>query len=353
MHRSSKRLFGIGVPMAGIAAAVCGRTTMPVFAYLIVMVASLGAADAFRRAAGRLMSTRKVMGALIVAVLMIAAATAGLTYALPDAMLVLIAGGLFAAVRCTEELFASQGDLTSATLTDVLSFIALSAALLIPGNTPLYCCIAGAGALIVGGTIAAGFSRRELPQINAAILREVPAALIGTALYPGALFAAGWLLLDVNFADPALICGFFAGMILLELAKSAVRRSKFESSGLKIGVSVGILLISLAAVGVGCFWYQAELPMGVAAVLLAGACAMILYAPLDWESIIAAIIMLAAAALIAIGITPEHCSFPQEIFIGPAAGIALCVLMIRQWMQLARQARASRIRKRAMKRSRS
>ena len=87
--------------------------------------------------------------------------------------------------------------------------------------------------------------------------------------------------------------------------------------------------------------------------MLAAGCSMLLYGPFDWESITAAVISLAGAALTAVGITPAFTSFPNEIFIGPAASIVVCLLMLRQWGQLFRQARANRIRKRAMKKSRS
>lgn len=354
MHRSSLRLFGVGVPLAGITAVACGHSeaALAVFTYLLISVASLGAADAFRCAAGKQLSTRKVMGSLILALLLVALGTAGAIYALPDAMLMILCGGLLAAVRCTEELFASQGDLTSARVTDALSFIALSAALLIPGDTPLYCCIAAGGTLIVGGTIAAGFSRRELPQLNGAIFREIPFALLRTVLYPALFLDAVWML-KLDASDPAILCGFFAGLMLIELAKTAARRGKEESAGLKIGVSVGILLISLAVFALGCYWYGADLPMGVAALLLAAACALVMYAPVDWETIAAIVVMIAAVALTVIGISPDSGSFPLEIFIGPAAGIVLCLLMVRQWAQLFRQSRANRIRKRALKKSRS
>ena len=365
MHRAPARLYGFGVPLAGLIAVIFGQAPAAfsmVIAYLLISTLTLGAPDAFRCAAGKLMSTKKVMGSLIFAIALVVIVFFGGMLALAEipslpidvesAFFYMLAGCAFTAVRCLEELFASQGDPTSARMTCLITVITLSAALLIPGETAIYCGLAGLGWLLVGSCLAMDFTKKEMPQLNGAIFREIPFALLRTLLYPAIFFGTVWLL-KLDSADPALICGFFAGLILIELAKSPVRRAKDESAGLKIGVSVGVLVIGLAIFALSCFWYGAQLPLGVAAVLLAGACALVMYAPLDWESLLAAMALLASAGLISIGITPDVCSFPQEILIGPAIGILLCLLMAKQWALLLRKARANRIRRRAMKRSRS
>lgn len=359
MRKTGPKLCGFGVPLALLAAALCGQTELAAWLavfHLAANLASLAAPDAFSRAAARLLSTKKVMGSLLIALLLTAIGAGALIFA--DSRLNLFTpslvaiGAVLTAIRCVEELFLSQGDLTSARLTDALTFIALTAGLLIPGDKPLYC-LAGTGAtLALSGIIAAGFSRRELPRPNLANLREIPAALLRTALYP-ALCAGMLVFSPTDWHPTAVVSGFLAGQILTESAKSTFRRDKFESAGLKIGVSVGILLSTAALAALGCIWYDLPLHQIPAMLLLAAAAALLLYGPFDWETIAAAIVSLAAAAAIAIRITPEQCSFPMEIFVGPAAGIILCILMIRQWAQLARQCRANRIRKRAMKRSRS
>ena len=268
-------------------------------------------------------------------------------------------------VRCFEELFVSQGDRFSAWLTDALSCIALTACLLIPMNDLVQAevvLIVSAVLLLISGAIGLGFARRELPQLNRAIFKEIPAALLRTLLFPAlwlaaSVIAAPHLLFDGSWTEGFYLPDFTlpAGLIFMELAKSTFRRDKFESAGLKIGVVVSELVISLAIFAF--FWFLPVYYTGpvsvIAVMLLAGTCSMILYAPFDWESIAATLVMLTGSALSIVGITPEYCSFPYEVFIGPAVGLILCILMLRQWGELFRARRANRIRKRAMKRSRS
>lgn len=373
MRKTNLRLHGIAVPLACLTAMCLGAGDvgfMLILTYLLASVLSLGAPDAFHRASAKLMSTRKVMGALLIAILMIAlgcGAAFVLWRGLFDLtnLFWLIAGGMMAVVRCFEELFVSQGDETSARITDALSFIALTACLLIPMNELVQAevvLIVSAVLLVISGAIGLGFARKELLQLNWAIFREIPAALLRTLLFP-----AVWLVAMVFTITASLILDGgalpegiyltqyapFAGLIFMEMAKSTFRRDKFESAGLKIGVAVSELLISLAIFAAAMFLPVYGAAAAMVLMLLAGVCAMILYAPFDWESIAATLVMLAGSALTCVGVTPEYCSFPYEVFIGPIVGLILCILMLRQWGELFRARRANRIRKKAMKRSRS
>ena len=352
MKRSGQKLYGFGVPAAMIAVSLCGFKELAFWIaafHLLITGASLAAPDAFSRSAGKLLSTKKVMGGLITALLMVILACGALVFADILTPSLLILGAVLTAIRCVEELFASQGDMTSAALTDVLTFIGLTAGALIPGVTVVHCIIGAGGTLAVSGLIAAGFSRREWPKPNAAIFREIPAAMLRTLLFP-ALFVGMLWLWGENSIRIEPVLGYFAGQMLLEAGKSTFRRGKFESAGLKTGVALTVLLFALAMTGLGCFWYPVSLEHITAVVMLAAGCALLLYGPFDWESLTAAAICLAGAALTAVGITPAQQSFPNEIFIGPAAGLILCALMFREWGQLYRQARANRIRKKAMRR---
>lgn len=367
MRKTNLRLHGIAVPLSYLTAMCLGAGDvgyMLILTYLLASVLSLGAPDAFHRSSAKLMSTRKVMGALLIAILMIALGC-GAAFVLRRGLFDLtnlfwlIASGMMAVVRCFEELFVSQGDETSARITDALSYIALTTCLLIPMDDLVraeVAMIASGGVLLISGAIGLGFARKELPQLNPAIFKEIPAALLRTLLFP-----VVWLVASV-FADAfgAPPEGIYlpnftlpAGLIFMELAKSTFRRDKFESAGLKIGVAVSELLISLAIFAAAMFLPVNGAAAAMAIMLLAGVCAMILYAPFDWESIAATIVMLVGVVAIIIGITPAGYSFPYEILVGPAVGIVLCGLMFNQWRELMRGHRANRIRKKAMKRSRS
>ena len=171
MRKSGLRIHGIAVPLACLTAMCLGAGDvgfMLFLAYLMASILSLGAPDAFHRASAKLMSTRKVMGALLIAILMIALGC-GAAFALWRGLFDLtnlfwlIAGGMMAVVRCFEELFVSQGDETSARITDTLSFIALTACLLIPMND----LVRAEVAMIASGRIdVSKFRTEEFPLEN-------------------------------------------------------------------------------------------------------------------------------------------------------------------------------------------
>lgn len=373
MRKTGPNLCGIGVPLACLIANCFGKdygAFMLIENYLMASIFSLGAADAFRRASAKLMSTRKVMGSLLISILLTVLGCVGLglwrsSWSALTLLYWLISCGMLVIVRCFEELFISQGDRFSAWLTDALSCIALTACLLIPMNELVQAevvLIASAVLLVISGAIGLGFARKELPQLNRAVFKEIPAALLRTLLFPALWLAASVIATPHLLFDGSWSEGFYlpdytlpAGLIFMELAKSTFRRDKFESAGLKIGVAVSELVLNAAIFAIFCFLpvYYTGPASAMAVLLLAGVCAMILYAPFDWESIAAALVMLAGSVLIIVGITPEYCSFPYEVFIGPAVGLILCILMLRQWAELFRARRANRIRKRAMKKSRS
>lgn len=368
MRRTGPRLYGFGVPLACLVGAMFGdfdSTSLMIMLYMMSQLCSLGAPDAFSRAAAGQISTKKVMGSLIGAAILslIPAAVLFFTVCEADWRELIVLGPVALAVitRCFEELFASQNDSASATITTALTAVLLGGALSLVGDhsygdpeSAAELAATGVVALISGG-IALGFSRRELPRPNFAILKQVPAALTRLLLYPA--LCIGLLLLNEHAGANlpgyrAPVCAGLFGLIFLELSKSTFRRGKHESAGLKIGTALTMLCANGGLVICGLFDWTSGIPFSQPFILAAGAAALLLYAPWDWESIAAAVIMLTGAAAIVAGVTPQAYSFPYEILIGPATGIVLCGIMFRQWGELLRGARANRIRKQAMKRSR-
>lgn len=363
MRKTGPRLHGFGVPLAALVATCFGASDNAftlLMVYFSVMIGSLGAPDAFSRAASRLMSTRKVMGSLLIALLMMVPATVLLAKWFCVEMAAV--GAMLVAARCFEELFASQGDDFSATITSLLTAILMAACLILTRDTvepdvnavtltmqrawP----IAAGMIFAISGAIALGFSRKERLQLSPAIFKEIPTALVRSLLYPALII--GLLAVPVENPDvpDVSLYGICAGLILLELAKSTFKRDRFDSAGLKVGISVIVLAVSLAIAAVGCLWWNMRLTLELAMLLLAGAAAMLLYGPWDWEVVAAVLVMLSGAVLTVLGAFPSAYSFPTEILIGPAAGLALCLLMLRQWFELFRGARARRIRRKAVKR---
>lgn len=363
MRKTGPRWFGFGVPLACIAGVLFGNfesTCMMICMYMLMQLGSLAAPDAFSRAAARQMSTKKVMGSLLIAVMLPLIPAAILFFTVGEAdpmeLIVIVCPMLLVISRCFEELFASQNDAASAAITTALTAIFLGGALSLVGDhsygDPESAAeLAAAGvATLVSGSIALGFSRREWPRPNFAVVREIPAALARLLLYP--VLCSGVMLLCAEFGtyqpfSRAPVCAALFGLIFLELTKSTFRRDQYESAGLKTSVALTMLCANVGLLVIGMFWWTSSLPLCQAMILDAGAAAMLLYAPWDWESVGATCIMFAGALAIVPGMTPSAYSFPSEILIGPLVGAALCCMMFRQWGELFRGARANRIRRRA------
>lgn len=362
MRRTPLRLFGFAVPLACIVLILCGKNDPSLFCqeYLLVLALSLNAPDAFSRCAAKQMSTKKVMGSLLGAIVLsllftvggnIYSSAAGINS--PDFIFESAALALLVILRCFEELFASQNDTASATITTVLTALALTASVML-SDASFAAMLGGVGCItLISGSIALGFSRHEWPRMNFAIFREIPAAMGRLLLFPAFLVGIQWLHDGSYGSLKAEFIAAMAGLILLEVFKSTFRRSREESAGIKVGVALSTLFGTAGILLLGCFSWTRSFPKCQAILMAAGAAALLLYASFDWETIAATAILLGAAAVTVIGITPGYLPFPKEVFIGPAAGAALCGLMLRQWGQLLRQARANQIRKRAMKKSRS
>ena len=391
------RLFNVGVPMAALLATMLGRGEDALamwLAALAVPACTLGASEAFPRCAAKQLSDRKVSGALLMALGLTAIAAAALIFVLgsltvvaiddaavltasavrddptvPDigrsASLWLTAGAFLTGLRCLEERFAAQGDRVSARVTDALTFIGLSMCLLIGGDTPLLCAGCSGGLFALCGLLALCFRRREWPKGTLSLFRELPVGLLRLMLYP-ALCLLALMLCDAAdvrsggalrwaFAaellppvDPEL-AAFFLGGVVLELSRSVFRRSRAEAGGFRRGLSLSLLLISglamlLAAESDGAVTaFAAMLPMA------AGLCAMALYGPQDGRGLAGeALLALCAAAMLLRDARWRECPVSAA-----AMAVIVCavlnLLAIPDWMELFRQRRAARIRRRALR----
>lgn len=366
MRKTGLRWFGFGVPLACVAGMIFGdfeSTSLMILGYMIFQLGALAAPDAFSRAAASQVSSKKVMGSLLLAVALslVPAVVMFFTVCHAELRQLIVLGpiALTVILRCLEEYFFTQCDATSAAITTALTAILLGSALSLVGShsfgDPESAAELGATGLsaLISGGVALAFSRREQPGFSCALLKQIPAAMMRLLTYPA--LCLGLLRLNavgqkLPVGRVAVLAGL-AGLILLELTKTTFRRDKAESAGLKVGIAVAMLLVGVGVALWSLFDWSSSILMAEALVLVAGAAVLLLYAPWDWESVAAKVVLLAAAAAIVIGITPQGNSFPLEIFIAPAAGLALCLMMLRQWAELARLARVKRIRKRAFKNS--
>ncbi len=359
MQKSILRFHGIGPLMAVLAAYWLSGSRYMADMLLVELVAvnilSLGANHAFGRAAGKQLSTRKVMGSLLLSILLtiLAAAALWVLTGMPDLLRgSVLTVGILAIVMLVEELFASQGDLLSARLTDLLTGILLAAALLIPGDTALYCLIAAGASLAVGGAIAAGFSRHEWPKPNLAVAAELPMGLLRTALYP----VLAYMTLSLPpFGGTFPVESAVIGLMILEIGRTSFERDPIGASVFRIGA--GILSLAIAALS---FLILPMFEGGIAAVrmsdsfflFLAIGVAVMLYGGRSWKIFAGA--FLPAAQLGWIMILPMV--FPDSAaWMQPAGAMGIAILfnliLIGDWREYFRVLRVNRIRRKAMKRA--
>ena len=362
MERKRFDCYGICVPAAALIAAVGGAQSAAMklmAAGWLAGLITLGAADALRRAAGGMISRRKLLGAwlfsLLLAALTAAAGVLGapwlagrLAMGAVEVKWWLSAAAALVGLRCTVELFAAQGDIVSARLSDGLAGIALAAAMLIYIDDPdraraCGCCAIGVLTLSVG--IAAFFGKGERPQLTVAALRETPAAWVRELLYPLAML--GWAVLVPEKAPRAE--DLAAGWLLASLCRTSFRRSRAESTTFNAVIGLAALLTggALAALQLsGC-----AIPvMPFIAVWMALCCGMALYGAISPGNIVAWIAMAAALAGSAAADRLNCCTaLPWTGLVLAAGGLIAAGCSVPDWLLIFRRARAARIRRRASK----
>jgi len=328
-----------------------------------MFVLTLGMPEALRRGQAKSASRTKVIGMTITAVLLTsiltaAAATAILKNYIPGGLFMLpagnaydhaamllpsvglLTGGLIAGIRCMEEYFHADGDGLSAGMMDVLAAVAVCTVAMLDGVDGVLLVPVLAGILLLGVIVALITGRKhvrtgeKLRLELGALLKEVPAALLRTALYP-AIAAA--MLVFSGETRPVMAA---AGLLIVELGRSTFRRDEREATGHVLIITH--LVLTAAVCAAVCRYLGIEVLSG-ALLYAAAAVLMLLYAPLKVRMLLSGILLLAAAAA-------------SLILEGMIAGVvvAACALVsalltIPEWRELARIHKVNKIRKKAMK----
>lgn len=369
-HRSSTRFYSCFIWLALLFAAILQSGGL--FAVLPMLTAemfvlTLGMPEALRRGLAKSPSRTKVIGMTITAVLLAGLLTAAVVTAIlknyvpgglfllplgenaaiePDhaSMLLpsvgLLTGGLLAGVRCLEEYFHADGDGLSAVMLDVLAAVAICAMAMLDGVDAAVLVPVLAGILLVGIVVALITGRKHIRAGEklrlelGALLKEVPGALLRTALYPA--IAAGILIFEneTRMIMPAL------GLLIVELGRSAFRRDDREATGYVLIITHLSALLAVAAAA--CQYSGVKIP-SFALLYAAAATLMLLYAPLNWRMLLSGALLLAAAAasLILSGMIASAAV--------SACALVSALLMIPEWRELARIRKVNKIRKKAIK----
>ena len=356
--------YGIGVPAAALIGAACGAESAALKLMAVgwlAELASLGAADALRRAAGRMVSRRKLTGAWLISLLLAALTAAAGVLGAPwlaerlalgaiEVKWWLGAAAALVGLRCTVELFAAQGDIVSARLSDGLASIALAAAMLIyvdDAERARACGCCAIGVLTLAMSIAAFFGKGERPQPTIAALKETPAAWARGLLYPLAML--GWAALVPEKAPIA--ADLAAGWLVVSLCKTSFRRSPAETAGFNVVIGLAALLTGGALTALQLSGFEVRTGAFIA-VWTALCCGTALYGAIVPRSIVGFAAMTAAliGTAFADGLN-RVTALPWSGMILAAGGLIAAGCTIPDWTMLFRRARAARIRRRARKRS--
>ena len=332
-----------------------------------MFVLTLGMPEALRRGLAKSASRTTVIGMTITAVLLSAILTAAAVTAIlrnyvPGGLLLLplgentametdhvsmllpcvglLTGGLLAGARCLEEYFHADGDGLSAVMLDVLAAVAVCAVAMLDGVDGAMLVPVLAGILLLGVFVALITGRKhvrtgeKLRLEPGALLKEVPGALLRTALYPA--IAAGIM----TFSGETSPIMFAAGILIVELGRSTFRRDDREATGYVL------LITHLTAIAAVCAAVCGYLGIGLPSFALlyaASAVLMLLYAPLKVRMLLSGALLLAASAVSVI-LTGAIANIAAA-----ACALVSALLMIPEWRELGRIRKVNKIRRRAMK----
>lgn len=356
------QIYGWGAPLGGLVALIFGgwdAALMLIAGWLAAGICTFSGFDALRRAAAGAMSDEKLgrMARSALLTLLPAAVLLGLAPLEQNAKHILGAALILMIPRCAQAILEAKGDRVSLTLTDVLTAIAVGAALL-GGSTArereLACLLAAALPALLSlaftlpvwakGWKLSGAPFREIPL---ALLRNLPWPILSAAiagLYTGGTFVC---------QERGLAAGFIVGCLILELTRPMFRRQDREGMGQCLGVALAALAFTAAGWGFGAARRDSTLAVDALILILpALGGSLWVYGPARWEKILAGgLLILPPAGLAAARFLNR--SLPEDAILPGTCALALivCILMASDWGLLFRRVRAQRMRRKAQRRA--
>lgn len=355
------------LPAAALAAALAGAEGVALAlaaSFALAQLCALGAANALRRASGKLVSRQRLEGAAACALGMAAlGAIAGQALARPlagwlaDARALLegsgsaapilaealdnclgAAGGLdrlhawlgagaaVVAGQCAFAALDAMGKPAAARLLDAMLCAALAAAWGFGAEPPL-ALVGALGAVLAIVAVRLTFRtlvKNREASLSAAPLREIPLALAQGLLFPA--LAAAWIAAAPQGLNRASLAALLAGWTALELLRPPFRRDVEESLPLRLLATIFTLLVAISAL----FWQiflpdsaDAALPAAQAVALGAG-CLLALGADAHPRTAAAALLLTAAS----FGAAALQWRSPAPEFAAPAALAAAALLAL-------------------------
>lgn len=403
MRRHVFKPIGFGAAAGALAAGIFGQrheAARLIFVMILLNAASLGAPEALRRCLGRLTARRQVRANAWTAAAMTAAGGGILlllapwltsnfnfieqmfpvySWTLQELKFWIAAAAALAVVRILTLAFDAAGDRLSVVLTECLSFAAVAGSLLMFRNTnsgALACCAACAGLAAIAALIGFAFHRMEPKPVHAAparpfaLLRETPVALARTLLYP-LLAAAVYVTRELPPGAKLLAAlmpngmsiPLLAGFALVELARTDYRRDAMESVPFRALAALGCFLAAAGLTAYALLLPESSSVVDVSLVhrlmsarflqllLASAAAALLIYAKASLRSLaMALLILLAAFAPILVPLAVRETT-SATLRWGHAAALLLTIFALLcaapDWVQLRRQWRARKMRKKA------
>ena len=267
------------------------------FAWMLVRLCSLATATGLRAAFAAQPSMRYAQGSVCAALL---TQIVGAAVALPifssckPHALPMVAGGLLINIEhIFYEYMYAEGDGNSASLSRAITAALTLTGLLLSGPSgwnmgdlaqyqPVYPLVTSAISALVALAIGLSMGGRLRPKLNPGVLKAAPMAMLQTALYP----ALAILLIITAFIDLPVhtFLPLWSGLILYELCRTPFRRTPAEARPLNRALLIvcGACVIGLIPFVAG-FQFPGDspllndIPYCFGALLLAAACALMLY----------------------------------------------------------------------------
>lgn len=356
------QIYGWGAPLGGLIALFFGQrdaALMLISGYLAAGICTFAGFDALRRAVAGAMSDEKLGKMARSSLLTLIPAAVALRIAqIPlDTKFILSASLILMIPRCAQAILEAKGDRVSLILTDVLTAIAMSAALL-GSSTAREQGLGCIWAAILPALLSLAFALPILARgwkLSGAFFREIPLALLRNLPWP--ILAAGiaWLYTDGTLVceETGLAAGFLAGCLILELTRPLFRYRNREGMGQRLGIALAALILSTAGWIFGALLENPTLAKDALMLILpALGCSLWVYGSAHWETILAgALLILYPFGIALAGYLGRN--LPENLILPGCLGLslAICILMASDWAMLFRRARANRMRKQARRRA--
>lgn len=288
--------FGWGVPLGCAVAMLVDSMAdgvLLLWAWLGCGLITLCAPDTLRRASGRAMND-EMLGAMLrsAAVMLLPALVVGVW--LEQFRMFIGAGLLLVWVNVNQSLMEARRDTLSLFLLDVLSTIAIVAALIVfPDLNGQSCLIASAGLAVLAA--AFGFlPMRGKWKLSGEYFREIPLSVLRNLVWPVVGIGICWMdRVTYSFWEDSMMAkGFALGCVVMEVCRPMFRFSPMEGSKMRRMIPIAAMMVFMACFGLGLGFSCPHVDDIWVMMLPAMGCALCVFGPAQVRTFLAGILLI-------------------------------------------------------------